>query len=118
MDAVDDLGNTPIAYAAMNGHERLEFVSPLISRVHSQNKPFTQEIESNDYRFSCTFMLMQKNANINVQAHQELKTDLQRSGNDSEHSSDEINLEMKWRPAKTVRESRKVVPLFQVKRYG
>ena len=31
VDAVDDLGNTPIAYAAMNGHERLEFVSPLIS---------------------------------------------------------------------------------------
>ena len=60
-------------------------------------------------------MLMQKNANINVQAHQELKTDLQRSGNDSEHS-DEIKLEMKWRPVKTVRESRKIVPLFQVKK--
>lgn len=63
-------------------------------------------------------MLMQKNANINVQAHQELKTDLQRSGNDSEHSPDEIKLEMKWRPVKTARESRKIVPLFQVKKYG
>ena len=63
-------------------------------------------------------MLMQKNANINVQAHQELKTDLQRSGNYSEHSPDEIKLEMKWRPVKTARESRKIVPLFQVKKYG
>ena len=38
VDAVDDLGNTPIAYAAMNDHERFEFVGPLISLVHSQNK--------------------------------------------------------------------------------
>ena len=41
VDAVDDLGNTPIAYAAMNDHERLEFVGPLISLVHSQNKLLT-----------------------------------------------------------------------------
>ncbi len=59
-------------------------------------------------------MLIQKNANINVMAHQELKSDVETLLSSKELSQEKKHQELKWRPVKTVKEQRKVAPLFQV----
>ena len=59
-------------------------------------------------------MLLQKNADINIMTHQELKSDLEESEKKGDYTQTKVQQELKWRPAKNAKESRKIVPLFQV----
>ena len=69
----DILGNTPIAYAAMNGHER--YRRSKFDQLFHLGSIYC--LQPNKFLFSCTFMLMQRNANINIMTYEELKTDLE-----------------------------------------
>ena len=62
-------------------------------------------------------MLMQKNANINVMAHEELKTDIaaeNRVTSKAQQKNYVYMPELKWGPSKKFKEGRVVVPFFQV----
>ena len=61
-------------------------------------------------------MLMQKNANINVMAHEELETDVE-SGHGRKDKSTQKKCEpgLKWNPTRPFKDERKVIPFFQVR---
>ena len=60
-------------------------------------------------------MLMQRNANINIMTHEELKTDLESGqGGTGKETRKKYMPELMWNPAKRLNDERSIVPLFQV----
>lgn len=107
----DKLGNTPIAYAAMNGHER--YRRSKFDKLFHLGSIYC--LQPNKSLFSCTFMLMQRNANINIMTYEELKTDLESGqGGTGKETRKKYMPELMWNPAKRLKDERRIVPLFQV----
>ncbi len=63
---------------------------------------------------SCTFMMLQKNADINVMTHEERKDDVENITANKDIAKELTVRELKWRPAKKAEDGRRVVPLLQV----
>ena len=64
---------------------------------------------------SCTFMLVQRNANINIMAYEELKTDVESEhGETGKQTRKKYMPELTWKPAKRFKDERSIVPFFQV----
>ena len=60
-------------------------------------------------------MLMQRNADVNVMAYEELKTDIDSGhGETGKQTRKKYMPELTWKPAKRFKDERSIVPFFQV----